>query len=344
MIRRSRQLRLSATAGVAGNDTDALQTDVMRFMSIIGLCLMAVFALVQGIPVQEQGKAATVAQSFRLREVIRSQQLQLEQLQDKLRALHVVASQAEQRSVHVQAQSDSQHSELQHLRAERERLETELTQVEDALVQARQSLATAQEHSNQQAVRLTELKDRLQQTGQQLDKGREEIARLQRATKRAQLDRQQKRPAPATKAAEIPATQHAPRVVPASRQQTPRPVKKAGFSLQFASNIALDRLIASGQVSLYAMTDRQTWRASLRGGEAAVVPAEKPRWFHEMATRTVPTHYLDGFDAAQGGSSEVVTWGVQLPEETRDAISSLMQGRQGGELMILADGTVSVEE
>ena len=145
MIRRSRQLRLSATAGVAGNDTDALQTDVMRFMSIIGLCLMAVFALVQGIPVQEQGKAATVAQSFRLREVIRSQQLQLEQLQDKLRALHVVASQAEQHSVHVQAQSDSQHSELQHLRAEGERLEIKLEQVEDALVQASQSLDTAQD-------------------------------------------------------------------------------------------------------------------------------------------------------------------------------------------------------
>ena len=31
-------------------DTDALQTDVMRFMAIIGLCLAALFALVQGLP------------------------------------------------------------------------------------------------------------------------------------------------------------------------------------------------------------------------------------------------------------------------------------------------------
>jgi len=31
-------------------DTDALQTDVMRFMAIIGLCLTALFALVQGLP------------------------------------------------------------------------------------------------------------------------------------------------------------------------------------------------------------------------------------------------------------------------------------------------------
>ena len=54
MMRRRRHARLPPAAGAAGGDTDALQTDVMRFMSIIGLCLMAVFALVQGLPVQEQ--------------------------------------------------------------------------------------------------------------------------------------------------------------------------------------------------------------------------------------------------------------------------------------------------
>ena len=53
MIRRRRQARFPAASGAAGNDTDALQTDVMRFMSIIGLCLMAVFALVQSIPSQQ---------------------------------------------------------------------------------------------------------------------------------------------------------------------------------------------------------------------------------------------------------------------------------------------------
>ena len=53
MIRRSRNMRYTATAGSTGSDTDALQTDVMRFMSILGLCLMAVFALVQSLPLQE---------------------------------------------------------------------------------------------------------------------------------------------------------------------------------------------------------------------------------------------------------------------------------------------------
>ena len=53
-MRRRRHARLSPASVAAGGDTDALQTDVMRFMAIIGLCLMAVFALVQGTPVQQQ--------------------------------------------------------------------------------------------------------------------------------------------------------------------------------------------------------------------------------------------------------------------------------------------------
>lgn len=62
MNRRQRHSRLSPRSGTAARDTEALQTDVMRFMAIISLCLMAVFALVQSIPVLEEGKASRTAQ------------------------------------------------------------------------------------------------------------------------------------------------------------------------------------------------------------------------------------------------------------------------------------------
>ena len=73
MMRR-RHARLPPAVGAAGGDTEALQTDVMRFMAIIGLCLMAVFALVQGIPVQEQGKLVQPSQAAGIRQEIRAQQ------------------------------------------------------------------------------------------------------------------------------------------------------------------------------------------------------------------------------------------------------------------------------
>jgi hypothetical protein len=46
--------------GAAGHDTEALQTDVMRFMAILGLCLTAIFALVRTLPldgVEARGNA-----------------------------------------------------------------------------------------------------------------------------------------------------------------------------------------------------------------------------------------------------------------------------------------------
>ena len=61
MNRRQRHSRLSPFSGVAERDTEALQTDVMRFMSIISLCLVAVFALVQTIPVLEKGNTSSTS-------------------------------------------------------------------------------------------------------------------------------------------------------------------------------------------------------------------------------------------------------------------------------------------
>ena len=43
MRSRRRHARYPSPSAAAGSDTDALQTDVMRFMSIIGLCLMVLF-------------------------------------------------------------------------------------------------------------------------------------------------------------------------------------------------------------------------------------------------------------------------------------------------------------
>ena len=86
MIRRRRQARFPAASGAAGNDTDALQTDVMRFMSIIGLCLMAVFALVQSIPSQQPVNPV----------VLDDLQRQLEQGRQALADIELVSMQKQQ--------------------------------------------------------------------------------------------------------------------------------------------------------------------------------------------------------------------------------------------------------
>ena len=151
MIRRRRHARfLSASA--AGSDTDALQTDVMRFMSIIGLCLMAVFALVQGIPVQDPGKPAQAVQAARVRQEIQTQQQQLRELQ----------------------------AELQTLKSEKERTQRVLTDIHQHLEQARQALADIEQDSEQKENNLVELRGRLLKTQQQLDQNHDEVVAVKR--------------------------------------------------------------------------------------------------------------------------------------------------------------------
>ena len=145
-----------------------------------------------------------------------------------------------------------------------------------------------------------------------------------------------------------------PSTAVAVKQPPPEPVatvpEKRGFTLRFASDAALDRLVAAGSVILYGMLDRQAWRLSMRSGRSEATPITFPEWFHEMSAATVPAHYLRSLQArADGAGRSAVVWGVQLPAAAKAGISALLQeqqerGQPGGVLVIRADGQVTLEE
>ena len=56
---------------------------------------------------------------------------------------------------------------------------------------------------------------------------------------------------------------------PIIEEQTPKPTEK-GFTLRFASDEALQKQIASGSVSLFAMAEKQAWRLSLPTGRPVI--------------------------------------------------------------------------
>jgi len=148
-MRRRRYPKYPPGSGAAGGDTEALQTDVMRFMSIIGLCLMAVFALVQGIPVQDKAKTTLTPQAARLREDVRVQQLEAQQLQAMLQALNA-EMQRTRRSLAVAEQDLDQVSSLtQRARAEHDRLQAETEILERQLAQGRRELTDIEQAAMQ---------------------------------------------------------------------------------------------------------------------------------------------------------------------------------------------------
>jgi hypothetical protein len=321
MIRRRRHARfLSASA--AGSDTDALQTDVMRFMAIIGLCLMAVFALVQGIPVQEPGKPAQAVQAARVRQEIQAQQQQLRELQAQLRVLQAEKDHAQQALTDSKEQLVQLTGQTQQSHVLLDRLETRLENLDQRLEQARQLLAGVEQDAEQKEHNLAELRGRLLKTQQQLDQNHDEIAAVKRQLRQKTDPPVIKKQAPAAPSEPIA------RSVP----------EKQGFTLRFASDAALDRLVTAGDVSLYGMVDQQAWRLSMDAGQTVVTQVPFPGWFHEMSAVTVPAHYIHSL-----GQSGAV-WGVQLPAVTKTAIASLTRGQQGGVLVIRSSGQVILEE
>lgn len=314
--------------GAAGHDTEALQTDVMRFMAIIGLCLMAVFALVQGIPVQEKGKTAQSAQAARLREEVRVQQLRVQELQLELQGLKAAMQRTQQQLAATEQTLDQVTSRAQQARSERDRLLTEVDGLEHALERKQLELADIEQAARQKQQDVVALEGRLSKVRASLEENRRKLAVLKREAQPA---------APA---------------LPVAVKPDPEPVRppetvpeRQGFTLRFVSDAALDALVAAGRVTLYAMADRQAWRLSLDAGRTVAARAPSPGWFHEMSSITVPEHYLQGLARSPDapGVSGIV-WGVQLPPTTREAIASLTRGRQGGELVIRADGRVKLAE
>ncbi|HAJ91783.1 MAG TPA: hypothetical protein DCO71_04050 [Gammaproteobacteria bacterium] len=327
-MRRRRHARLPPASGAAGGDTDALQTDVMRFMSIIGLCLMAVFALVQGIPVQEQGKPAPPAQSSpaaRIRQDIKAQQQQLRELQTELHTLQSEKDRTQRVLTVAQQHLEQLAGQTRQAREQRDRLEGQLHNLERQLEQGRKGLVDIEQASMQEEQDLTELRGRLSSTQLQLDHSRKAIEAVkQRSRQQVASPVIEKRPPP-----------------PAAK---PVPARQ-GFVLRFASDAALDRLVTTGSVKLYGMADQQAWQLSMNAGRPAVAQAIFPGWFHEMSALTVPAHYLHSLEnAANRPGQASIVWGVQLPAATKAAIASLAKGQQAGALVIQSDGQVLLEK
>ena len=325
MIRHRNSTRYSATPG---SDTDALQTDVMRFMSILGLCLMAVFALVQSMPQAETDRSRPEPGLEKLHQDIALQQERAQRLQVDLNRLTAQVRKAHDRNASAQRALSSAQKQLtllvdqtEQARSDRERLNVELEDLRGQLAQGRHELAGIQQAAEQKAHSLQALQRRLREEQKNLD----DISQRATALKLT--------PAPPH---DSPATEKRPSPLSGSKNQ--------GFTLRFASVEALERLVAAGTVSLYAMADKQAWRLSLADGSPVFAPDVFPGWFHQMAPSTVPVAYVRTLETSVGQPPPApLVWGVQLPAATKQGIASLTRGQTGGDLVIDADGRVTLE-
>ena len=124
---------------------------------------------------------------------------------------------------------------------------------------------------------------------------------------------------------------------------TPAPFTEAGgqeqgFTLEFASVDALDSLLRSKAVQLYAHRDGKFWAVNSQG---SVVPADAPQAYYHMHADTVPRALRK--TVATGSAVGAVTWGVTLPAATVSQITRLTSSRESGNLVIMPDGSVGAD-
>lgn len=323
MIRRRRSAKYPATSGGGGSDTETLQTDVMRFMAILGLCLTAVFALVQSLPARKSERPGEKLPAERLQQSSEIQQMQALELQAQLRNLsaqireaRVRHDQAKRSLTSTQEQLARALDEAQHARRERERLTAELESLQRALGQGRQSLEAVQK-----AHKLAQ---------------RQHLRDAQQPPRNRSSQRVE---SPAAKPDAAPQ----PHPAEQTRHSEPGPVAQ-GFTLRFASSEALDRLVGAGRVRFYGMAGKQAWRLSLQQSGPDFAQDAFPGQFHEMSPATVPPPYVEAFaKSARDLRGRAVVWGVQLPPHTERQIVSLTRDLQGGALVIDADGQVRLD-
>jgi len=128
-------------------DIEALQTDIMRFMAILGFCLMAIFSLVQSIPT---GKADPRPRL----ELKAPLEVQLETLKSAIQALQEKRDQSQQAYETVLAKQDRVIKNLQH--TEQAALQTE-QRVQTLALQARQLEQEAKQTRTQLTQQLAHL-------------------------------------------------------------------------------------------------------------------------------------------------------------------------------------------
>jgi multidrug efflux pump subunit AcrA (membrane-fusion protein) len=289
-------------------EIEALQTDIMRFMAILGLVLMAIFALVQSLQVGPTEVPGQHDDPQQLRQEEARLKRQLHQLQQQLLAAENQLKQARNQAEHFQQQAS----------LEAQKAEQELDRTVHSLQQTTQAL-------REQERRLARLNRQITQRHY----SREELDR--------EIEAQQGRLAALEQELNAVRQQRTAKAIPAKPS-------RSGFSLRFASDESLTFLANTQQVQVYAMTEKRTWTWEPGPRNARFRPAGRPNKFYEMDPETVPQPYLmalrkivTGIDPSQ------LTWGVILPEPTRQQIAQFMGQHAGGDLVIQKDGSVSVD-
>jgi hypothetical protein len=157
---------MTSNSMAGGDEIEALQTDVMRFMAILGLCLMAIFSLVQNSPEKVSEKTPELESKQLLQADIAQMQ---ENLTDLLQKIKQLDADIQQKKNTKQELKTIKHK-IVIQRGQLTVLNKELQQEQQALTKIRQKLKHKQKEYQQQEEKLESITETKAPTQQKTQK------------------------------------------------------------------------------------------------------------------------------------------------------------------------------
>jgi len=340
--------------GAPPDETEALQTDIMRFLAIICMCLMIVFSLVQSMPVAETENRPKIKHRDMLVQDIRN----LEEKANRLTLqLKVLENRIQQKQQTLEQAARDMALEIEKKQADLAAVRNMVRDVQKKAGQYRELARNARQALAETRLDLDHTARLVQQGRQKLKLAAVDMARAQKVLKTLEIqEKKAERPAPVqetnTKASEIkqspaPSTPAPKNSIPdKSTREEPVREEKEGFSLGFRSNRDLMDLLNHGdRAGLFLISGNKTWKLNVSpASKLSFKPSDAPGKFYEMNRLTVPESIIRAGKrvVAAFGPGDVI-YGVTLSPDITDRFKSLMKGKKGGDLVISSTGRVALE-
>jgi len=309
------------------DDDRALETDIMRFMAILGFCLMAVFALIQSIPVSQQTGGVGLQTQPMLEQ-------QLTQLHEQVRGLltQVVGLQSE-----VEALEEANNQQKAQNQVLVEQLARSEAQLLEQLVAAQELVSSVE--SEQQT--LASLQSQVLRLQRQAYREQLRLESTQRALEQLQKTiTPQSVPVEASKASvPEPVVTEVPKPQPRVPQPVAAPIKSQppSLTMRFASTAAIERLIAGQRTVLYGISGQRAWRSTAQGEFVATAKPSRPYELTESPGQRLMQRFRIGSGLL---SATNVQWWVSLDDGIVRQIAAHLDVHRNGQLVIQADGRV----
>lgn len=348
MITRGMSMRHRSAS--SADESEALQTDTMRFFAIVCMCLMIVFSLVKSMPMSDTGNRPKIQNKTVPETEIQALKKKAAELKQVVTALETEIALKIKNLERKRAEIRLREKTIAQLNAITQKKVMEIKKKEHILSDLKALVNSAKagvkkfrQMSRNAEQKLPSGRSEFHRTASSfIKKGRKELKKVESDLIRVnkglkKLDSGKNLSEPGKKLKQETFAKKDSRF---SRKE------KEGFSLCFASNGALLHLLKQGNQSvLYMISSGRSWKLRVaESGAVNFIPSPPPEKIYEMDRRTVPEKIIRaGKKVIAAFGREAVTYGVSLSPGISSQLKSLMHNRKGGDLVISSQGRVTIE-